>query len=211
MKRTIEEKLLNPKPGSKAAAAKEFGIDLTLLIENLRLTPQQRVENLQKFEENVASVLKILTENCVEFVVVGETAGFFHGWKTIASKLEICYSRNDKNLTRIAQSITKFSPKFRGINKYKSFVCDFSTLRSGTNFNLTTDVGFIDLHIEVSGIGDYQAVIKNSECKQFFGFEVRILTIDGLIKAKTAAGRMKDLLILPKLEALREALNSEEN
>jgi hypothetical protein len=25
MKRTIEEKLLNPKPGSKAAAAKEFG------------------------------------------------------------------------------------------------------------------------------------------------------------------------------------------
>lgn len=39
---------MNPKPGSKAVAAKEFGIDLTLLIKNLRLTPQQRVENLQK-------------------------------------------------------------------------------------------------------------------------------------------------------------------
>jgi len=48
MKRTPEEKLLNPKPGSKIAAAKEFGIDLTLLIKNLRLTPQQRVDNLQK-------------------------------------------------------------------------------------------------------------------------------------------------------------------
>ncbi|MCY7377552.1 MAG: hypothetical protein LH472_16465 [Pyrinomonadaceae bacterium] len=48
MKRTPEEKLLNPKPGSKVAAAKEFGIDLTLLVENLRLTPDQRVRNLQQ-------------------------------------------------------------------------------------------------------------------------------------------------------------------
>lgn len=48
MKRTPEEKLLNPKPESKIAAAKEFGIDLTLLITNLRLTPQERIENLQK-------------------------------------------------------------------------------------------------------------------------------------------------------------------
>ena len=58
MKRTPEEKLLNPRPGSKIAAARDFGIDLTLLVENLRLTPDERVRNLQsimrdivKFEE----------------------------------------------------------------------------------------------------------------------------------------------------------------
>ena len=44
----IEEWLLNPPPGSKAAAAKEFGIDLTLLLRNLRLTPQERAEKLQR-------------------------------------------------------------------------------------------------------------------------------------------------------------------
>ncbi|HEV8160066.1 MAG TPA: hypothetical protein VGP58_13605 [Pyrinomonadaceae bacterium] len=47
MKRIPEEKLLNPKPGSKIAAAQEFGIDLTLLVKNLRLTPDQKVKNLQ--------------------------------------------------------------------------------------------------------------------------------------------------------------------
>lgn len=47
MKRTPEEKLLNPKPGSKIAAAKDFGIDLTLTASQLRLTPQQRIDNLQ--------------------------------------------------------------------------------------------------------------------------------------------------------------------
>lgn len=53
MKRTIEERLLNPKPGSKIAAAKEFGIDLTLLLRQLRLTPQQRLDELQSAMESV--------------------------------------------------------------------------------------------------------------------------------------------------------------
>lgn len=44
-KRTPEEKLLNPKPGSKIAAARDYGIDLTLLVSNLRLTPEERLRN----------------------------------------------------------------------------------------------------------------------------------------------------------------------
>ena len=46
-KRTPEEKLLNPMPGSKIAEARDFGIDLTLTASQLRLTPQQRIDNLQ--------------------------------------------------------------------------------------------------------------------------------------------------------------------
>ena len=39
--------LANPPPGSKAAAARDFGIDLSLNIENLKLTPTQRLQALQ--------------------------------------------------------------------------------------------------------------------------------------------------------------------
>lgn len=60
MKRTPEEKLLNPRPGSKIAAAQDFGIDLTLLVENLRLTPAERIKkndalinDMVKFERAV--------------------------------------------------------------------------------------------------------------------------------------------------------------
>ncbi len=52
MKRTPEEKLLNPKPGSKIAAAKDFGIDLTLLVRQLRLTPEERLDELQTAMES---------------------------------------------------------------------------------------------------------------------------------------------------------------
>lgn len=58
MKRTPEEKLLNPKPGSKAAAAQEFGIDLTLLVRQLRLTPQQRLDELQSSIKSVEGLIK---------------------------------------------------------------------------------------------------------------------------------------------------------
>jgi hypothetical protein len=36
------ELINNPPPGSALAAAKEYGVDLTLLYENSKLTPTQR-------------------------------------------------------------------------------------------------------------------------------------------------------------------------
>jgi hypothetical protein len=36
----------DPAPGSRIEAAKKFGIDLTLLIEQLRLSPAERADKL---------------------------------------------------------------------------------------------------------------------------------------------------------------------
>lgn len=55
MKRTREEKLLNPKPGSRIAAARDYGIDLTQVVENLRLTPSERIKGN---DQAVNSILK---------------------------------------------------------------------------------------------------------------------------------------------------------
>lgn len=57
----IGELFRNPRPGSKIAAAKEFGIDLTLTFEQLKKTPQERVDytqsamrNLEEFKRQTA-------------------------------------------------------------------------------------------------------------------------------------------------------------
>ena len=44
MKRTREERLLNPTPGGRIAEARDYGIDLTQIVENLRLTPAERIK-----------------------------------------------------------------------------------------------------------------------------------------------------------------------
>lgn len=38
------ELIINPPPGSKLAAAKDWGVDLTLLYENLHRTPEERAQ-----------------------------------------------------------------------------------------------------------------------------------------------------------------------
>ena len=43
----IRQLIVNPRPGSKVAAATEFGIDLTLTLGQLRKTPQERIEDQQ--------------------------------------------------------------------------------------------------------------------------------------------------------------------
>ena len=56
MQRNIEDYFLNPPPGSAAARAAEFGIDLTLTLENLRLTPEERIRKLDDFIYGIAKL-----------------------------------------------------------------------------------------------------------------------------------------------------------
>jgi len=48
---TRDEHLLNPQPRTAAARARDFGVDLTLTLSNLRLTPEERLERLERARE----------------------------------------------------------------------------------------------------------------------------------------------------------------
>jgi hypothetical protein len=55
-----EEWLRNPPPGSRAAAAREFGIDLTLLIAQLRRMPEERLRDLENSANSLGPLRGIL-------------------------------------------------------------------------------------------------------------------------------------------------------
>ena len=56
MRSETEHYFLSPPPGSAAERAAEFGIDLTLTLENLRLSPEERIRKLDDFIESVAKL-----------------------------------------------------------------------------------------------------------------------------------------------------------
>ena len=150
--------------------------------------------------------LKALTKENVDFVVVDGLAISAHSSGYITTVLDFRYLRTRENMKKIVEALAPFAPRFRGFPEELPFVWDERTLQSGTNFTLVTSIGDIDLLGEVAGIGDFEAVKKDSVVDTLYGCEVRILTIKGLIKVKRAAGRTKDLLVLPELEALQELL-----
>ncbi|MBA2493677.1 MAG: hypothetical protein H0V31_03140 [Acidobacteria bacterium] len=58
----IRQLIMNPRPGSKVAAALEFGIDLTLTFGQLKKTPQQRVDDLQSIMRSFEEIARARTE-----------------------------------------------------------------------------------------------------------------------------------------------------
>lgn len=149
--------------------------------------------------------LTTLAEARVRFVIVGGLAITIHGSAYVTFDLDFCYARDPENLSRLTRALSPYHPRLRGVPEGLPFRFDEATLRGGLNFTLTTDLGEIDLLGEVAGVGDYAAALTASEQVELFGATFDVLTLEALIASKRAAGRPKDLLVLPELEALREA------
>jgi predicted nucleotidyltransferase len=154
---------------------------------------------------------RLLTALCnakVEFVVIGGMAAVVQGSAYVTADLDLCYRRQPGNIDRLAEALKSFKPRLRGISEAIPFVLDAMTLKSGTNFTLTTEVGDLDLIGEVPGLGTYEAVKAQAEEVELYGYRVWVLTLEGLISSKQAAGRPKDLRLLSELQAL-QALRGE--
>jgi hypothetical protein len=223
--------ITSPPAGSKIAAAKDFGVDLTLLVGMLELTPTERLLKLAAAQALVHElqaakkagggkqkagsaevgprsefelILKILWYAGVRFVMVGDLALAAYGRFPATLLLELCYDLDGDNVKRLAKTLEPFHPRLRGVPANLPFCFDAATVASGMNFTLTTDIGEIDVFGEVTGIGGYKEAKALSITLVLFGLECAVLSLDGLIQAKRAAARPKDLLVLPEMEALRE-------
>jgi len=148
--------------------------------------------------------IELLAAHEVEFVIVGGVAMSLHGSSSVTFDLDVCYARSSENLQRLVAALAPHHPRPRDLPEELPFVWDVSTLRNGMNFTLSTDLGDVDLLGEVKGVGSYDDARGASVLMQLYGCECRVFTLDALIASKRAAGRPKDLLVLPELEALRE-------
>lgn len=50
------ERLQNPSPGGKIDAARRFGVDATLLIEQIKLSPAERARRMHELAQMAESV-----------------------------------------------------------------------------------------------------------------------------------------------------------
>ena len=148
--------------------------------------------------------IEALARHEVEFIIVGGVAMNLHGSAHVTFDLDICYDRRRANLKRVVAALAPYHPRLRGLPENLPPAWDEQTLKSGTNFTFTTDLGDIDLLGELVGVGSYHDAFTGSVTVPLYGIECRVLTLDSLIASKRAAGRTKDLLVLPELEALRE-------
>ncbi len=158
---------------------------------------------------NAQPILQSLVEKHVEFVVVGGLAMVTRGSSYVTDDLDICYRRSVENISRLSNAIELFEPYLRGAPKGLPFRFDAATISAGLNFTLTTTCGSFDVLGEIAGVGGYESVVGQSTPELVFGLTIMTLSLDGLIAAKKAAGRIKDKLHLLELDELKKMRQSD--
>jgi predicted nucleotidyltransferase len=153
---------------------------------------------------NLEETLRVLYDAGVEFVLIGGAAMGLHGSAHLTKDIDFCYERSKANLERLANALKPYHPTLRGAPAGLPFRFDAETISRGLNFRLSTDLGDIDFLGEVSGLGEFAGVKAASDVMKVGAIQVHVLSLDGLIKSKSAAGRSRDLYVLPELRALEE-------
>jgi hypothetical protein len=152
---------------------------------------------------NFEELLKKIVGAQIKFILVGGLAAIAQGSDYVTMDLDICYAREAKNIKKLVELIKKINGKLRDVPGDLPFHLDEKVFSMGMNFTFETDLGDLDLWGELAGLGPYQETLKYAEAFDLYGLPVVILSLVGLIKAKKAAGRPKDLVQLKELGALK--------
>jgi hypothetical protein len=155
----------------------------------------------------VTQLERLLTALCdadVEFIIVGGVAARAHGSSRLTDDLDVSDARSPANLARLVAALAPFAPYLRGAPPGLPFDWSVATLRAGLNFTLTTSTGAIDLLGEITGGGQYEALLPHTITVTAFRHELQLLDLPWLIRVKRAAGRPKDLEVIAELEVLLE-------
>ncbi len=148
------------------------------------------------------ALLEALNSSGARYVVIGGLAAALHGSARSTVDLDVCYSRDSEDLKKFAAMLKSIHAYPRGIPPGLPFIPDERTLKSGLNFTFDTDFGPFDMLGEMEGVGTYEDVIGDAPQKSVYGLAVSFLSLPKLIKAKTVAGRAKDLAALKELNSL---------
>jgi predicted nucleotidyltransferase len=154
---------------------------------------------------SVERLVSTLAGADVQFIIIGGVSAIIHGSVHTTNDIDIFYPRHRANVARLARALAPFHPRPVDLPAGLPFLWEESTLRNATLLTLDTDLGRIDLLAEVSGLGPFEEVWVESPEVELYGCRVRTLNLRSLIAAKRAAGRDKDLRVIPELESLLEA------
>jgi predicted nucleotidyltransferase len=151
-----------------------------------------------------AALIRQLTENEVEFIIVGGAAATAHGSARLTMDLDVVYSRSTNNIHKVVKALEPIQPYLRGAPPGLPFEWSVETIQKGLNFTLTTSLGALDLLGEIVGGGGYEQLFPHTVRLEIGGVECLCLGLERLIEVKRAAGRPKDLETVAELERIKE-------
>jgi len=154
--------------------------------------------------ENVPAIEKLaqaLNESGVKWVLVGGMALTLHGGSLLTSDCDLAFEKSEDNLQRLKSALESISARPLRASDNGEYELDFSTLLAPF-MHLKSEVGPVDLINRLPGVDSFEGLYSRSVEIDVDGIEIRIASIDDLIRLKSGTDRPKDALHLEMLKAL---------
>lgn len=145
-------------------------------------------------------LLRRLTEQNVDFVLVGGMAAAAHGSLTVTEDVDVCIDFSEESLRRLLTALSGTSPRQRMRPDQPPLSNDPSSYIGFKNLYVICDWGQIDFLGEIIGVGTFKEIVTHAIWMDLGGFQCRVMSLEDLILSKKTLGRPKDLRVVSELE-----------
>ena len=155
-------------------------------------------------DEQIAAVAECLNRHGVESVFIGGGAALLHGAPIVRTRdADIVPAKRADNLDRLATALREMEARLwvgpaqpEGLE----MVFDRTSLGQIDSFlNLVTRYGPLDVTYQPEGTDGYDDLSRSVVTIQLLGVDVPVASLADVIRSKEAAGRAKDISVLPDL------------
>ena len=150
-------------------------------------------------------LLRLLVEAKLDFVIVGGLAATIHGVAEPTRDLDVCIAPTRETWTLVADLIRPLNPRDALTPDKRPIRPGVEELVTDRNLYVLTDLGRVDFLGEVPPLGELQAVARHAQIVEIDGMQVRVISLDDLIRVKEHVRRPKDLEVAAELRAIRDA------
>jgi hypothetical protein len=155
-------------------------------------------------DDHVAAICQVLLDHGVRFVIIGGIAARLHDTGYATVDIDICPSIDDANLSNLADALQELGARLRveGDPDGVTFDPHPDTLRNVEMMTLITEHGPLDLCFAPAGFPEgYASFYEHASIIEVGAVDVRVASLEDVVTSKRAAGRPKDIVALPPLEA----------
>jgi hypothetical protein len=145
--------------------------------------------------EDYRDMLHALSDEKVKFLLVGAYALAAHGYPRATMDIDIWVMPSPQNAEAVLRALRRFGAPLHNLTKE-------DLQKDGTIFQIGVAPRRIDIITAASGL-QFEETYRRSLSVNIEGIEVRIPSIDDLIRNKRALGRTKDLADAEVLESLK--------
>lgn len=148
-------------------------------------------------------IIATLNAHGVQYVVIGAIAALAHGAPIGATfDVDVTPARDPENLERLSKALSALGARIRtaDVEGGLPFAHDADSLAKTEILNLTCDSGDFDLAFAPSGTDGYVDLARRASSIVIGTVSVSVASLDDVIRSKEAAGRPKDIAVLPVLE-----------